>query len=133
MCLCAVFGRSTYRRKCLCVHIYTVCGQTQDVFLIIYYYILGLVSSCMMLVLSVCLQLPPILLKTEINTYLLISHSHLTVPAAGMTRLSRSRSSSSSITSMDGSRNRNLNSPLDGPNSGVLDNQARPQTMEVSC
>uniref|UniRef100_A0A672SWD6 Protein NDRG3-like n=1 Tax=Sinocyclocheilus grahami TaxID=75366 RepID=A0A672SWD6_SINGR len=55
------------------------------------------------------------------------------VPAAGMTRLSRSRSSSSSITSTDGSRNRNLNSPLDGPNSGVLDNQARPQTMEVSC
>uniref|UniRef100_A0A671RAI1 Protein NDRG2 n=1 Tax=Sinocyclocheilus anshuiensis TaxID=1608454 RepID=A0A671RAI1_9TELE len=55
------------------------------------------------------------------------------IPAAGMTRLSRSRSSSSSITSTDGSRNRNLNSPLDGPNSGVLDNQARPQTMEVSC
>ncbi|KTF81210.1 hypothetical protein cypCar_00003032 [Cyprinus carpio] len=55
------------------------------------------------------------------------------IPAAGMTRLSRSRSSSSGITSTDGSRNRNLNSPLDGPNSGVLDNQARPQTMEVSC
>ncbi|RXN38014.1 NDRG3-like isoform X1 [Labeo rohita] len=55
------------------------------------------------------------------------------IPAAGMTRLSRSRSSSSSITSSDGSRNRNLNSPLDGPTSGVLDNQGRPQTMEVSC
>ncbi|XP_051967190.1 protein NDRG3-like isoform X2 [Xyrauchen texanus] len=55
------------------------------------------------------------------------------IPAAGMTRLSRSRSSSSSITSSDGSRNRNLNSPLDGPNCGALDNQARPQTMEVSC
>uniref|UniRef100_A0A8C2BKK8 Ndrg family member 3a n=1 Tax=Cyprinus carpio TaxID=7962 RepID=A0A8C2BKK8_CYPCA len=67
------------------------------------------------------------------NNYILISLSHLAVPAAGMTRLSRSRSSSSGITSTDGSRNRNLNSPLDGPNSGVLDNQARPQTMEVSC
>ncbi|XP_052465687.1 protein NDRG3-like isoform X2 [Carassius gibelio] len=55
------------------------------------------------------------------------------IPAAGMTRLSRSRSSSSSITSTDGSRNRNLNSPLDGPNSGVLDNHGRTQTMEVSC
>uniref|UniRef100_A0A8C2FMM9 Ndrg family member 3a n=1 Tax=Cyprinus carpio TaxID=7962 RepID=A0A8C2FMM9_CYPCA len=67
------------------------------------------------------------------NNYILIYLSHLAVPAAGMTRLSRSRSSSSGITSTDGSRNRNLNSPLDGPNSGVLDNQARPQTMEVSC
>lgn len=69
MCLCTVFGRSTFRQKCLCVHIYTLCGETQDEFVIIYYYILGLVSSCMMLVLSVYLQLPPILLKTEIITF----------------------------------------------------------------
>ncbi|TRY66518.1 hypothetical protein DNTS_015898, partial [Danionella cerebrum] len=47
------------------------------------------------------------------------------IPAAGMTRLSRSRSSSSSITSTEGSRSRSLNSPID--------EQARPQTMEVSC
>ncbi|XP_051529121.1 protein NDRG3a isoform X2 [Myxocyprinus asiaticus] len=66
--------------------------------------------------------------------HVLLSHlSFESVPAAGMTRLSRSRSSSSSFTSSDSSRNRNLNSPLDGPTSGALVNQARPQTMEVSC
>ncbi|XP_072521505.1 protein NDRG3a isoform X4 [Salminus brasiliensis] len=56
------------------------------------------------------------------------------IPAAGMTRLARSRTtSSSSIASMDSTRMRNLNSPLDSPNTGALDNQAQPQTMEVSC
>ncbi|XP_062402011.1 protein NDRG3a isoform X3 [Sardina pilchardus] len=56
------------------------------------------------------------------------------VPSAGMTRLGRSRTtSSSSIASMDSSRVRSLNSPLDGPGAGGLDNQSRPQTMEVSC
>ncbi|XP_028853740.1 protein NDRG3a isoform X3 [Denticeps clupeoides] len=54
------------------------------------------------------------------------------LPSVGMTRLGRSRSSSSS-TSLDNSRNRNLNSPLDPPTNGALDNQSRPQTMEVSC
>ncbi|XP_028853736.1 protein NDRG3a isoform X1 [Denticeps clupeoides] len=54
------------------------------------------------------------------------------MPSVGMTRLGRSRSSSSS-TSLDNSRNRNLNSPLDPPTNGALDNQSRPQTMEVSC
>ncbi|KAG8007420.1 Protein NDRG3 [Nibea albiflora] len=57
------------------------------------------------------------------------------MPSAGMTRLARSRTtSSSSITSMDSSRSRNnLNSLLEGNATGVLDNQATPQTMEVSC
>ncbi|KAG7229651.1 hypothetical protein INR49_012695 [Caranx melampygus] len=68
--------------------------------------------------------------------YVLLSHlSNESVPSAGMTRLARSRTtSSSSITSMDSSRSRNnLNSLLEGSATGGLDNQARPQTMEVSC
>ncbi|KAG9260460.1 protein NDRG3-like isoform X1 [Astyanax mexicanus] len=67
--------------------------------------------------------------------YVLLSHlSSESVPAAGMTRLARSRTtSSSSIASMDSTRLRNLNSPMDGPNTAALDNQAQPQTMEVSC
>ncbi|KAK1799990.1 hypothetical protein P4O66_006492 [Electrophorus voltai] len=57
---------------------------------------------------------------------------HLFVPAAGMTRLARSRTtSSSSIASMD--RNRNLNATLDTSSSRALDNQEQPRTMEVSC
>uniref|UniRef100_A0A672JHK2 Uncharacterized protein n=1 Tax=Salarias fasciatus TaxID=181472 RepID=A0A672JHK2_SALFA len=58
------------------------------------------------------------------------------MPSAGMTRLARSRTtSSSSITSMDSSRSRNnLNSLLEGGGGArALDGQARPQTMEVSC
>ncbi|CAB1353525.1 unnamed protein product [Coregonus sp. 'balchen'] len=57
------------------------------------------------------------------------------MPTAGMTRLARSRTTSStSITSMDSSRSRNLNSLLEGANTtGGLDNQPGPQTMEVSC
>lgn len=57
------------------------------------------------------------------------------VPTAGMTRLARSRTTSStSITSMDSSRSRNLNNLLEGANTtGGLDNQPGPQTMEVSC
>ncbi|TNN52500.1 Protein NDRG3 [Liparis tanakae] len=65
--------------------------------------------------------------------YVLISHlSSDSVPSVGMTRLARSRTtSSSSITSMDSSRSRNnLNSLLEG---NALDNQAGPQTLEVSC
>lgn len=67
--------------------------------------------------------------------YVLLSHlSSESVPAAGMTRLARSRTtSSSSIASMESNRLRNLNSPLDGPNTAALDNQVQPQTMEVSC
>lgn len=59
----------------------------------------------------------------------------LSVPSAGMTRLARSRTtSSSSITSMDSSRSRNnLNSLLEGSATGALDSQVGPQTMEVSC
>uniref|UniRef100_A0A3B4BGW3 Uncharacterized protein n=1 Tax=Periophthalmus magnuspinnatus TaxID=409849 RepID=A0A3B4BGW3_9GOBI len=55
------------------------------------------------------------------------------MPSAGMTRLSRSRTtSSSSITSMESSRSRNnLNSLLEG--SGGIDSPPGPQTMEVSC
>uniref|UniRef100_A0A4W5NCD9 Ndrg family member 3a n=1 Tax=Hucho hucho TaxID=62062 RepID=A0A4W5NCD9_9TELE len=57
------------------------------------------------------------------------------VPTAGMTRLARSRTTSStSITSMDSSRSRNINNLLEGANTtGGLDNQPGPQTMEVSC
>uniref|UniRef100_A0A673ZDG6 Ndrg family member 3a n=1 Tax=Salmo trutta TaxID=8032 RepID=A0A673ZDG6_SALTR len=57
------------------------------------------------------------------------------MPTAGMTRLARSRTTSStSITSMDSSRSRNLNNLLEGANTtGGLDNQPGPQTMEVSC
>ncbi|KAF3855873.1 hypothetical protein F7725_016596 [Dissostichus mawsoni] len=53
---------------------------------------------------------------------------------AGMTRLARSRTaSSSSITSMDSSRSRNnLNSLLEGSATGGLDNQVGPQTMEIN-
>uniref|UniRef100_A0A3P8XJE5 Protein NDRG3 n=1 Tax=Esox lucius TaxID=8010 RepID=A0A3P8XJE5_ESOLU len=55
-------------------------------------------------------------------------YTDFSVPTAGMTRLARSRTtSSSSITSMDSSRSRNLNT------AGGLDNQPGPQTMEVSC
>ncbi|XP_076860638.1 protein NDRG3a isoform X2 [Brachyhypopomus gauderio] len=65
--------------------------------------------------------------------YVLLSHlSTESVPAAGMTRLARSRTtSSSSLASMD--RNRNLSSSLDTSSARSLDNQAQPQTMEVSC
>uniref|UniRef100_A0A8C6UP20 Ndrg family member 3a n=2 Tax=Neogobius melanostomus TaxID=47308 RepID=A0A8C6UP20_9GOBI len=66
--------------------------------------------------------------------YVLLSHlSNESVPSAGMTRLARSRTtSSSSITSMESSRSRNnLNSLLEG--SGDIDSQSGPQTMEVSC
>lgn len=68
-------------------------------------------------------------------TGILMRVSLFSVPSAGMTRLARSRTtSSSSITSMDSSRSRNnLNSLLEGSTSGALDNQAGPQTMEVSC
>lgn len=69
MCLCAVFGRSTFASVCT----FKLCRQTQDNFVIIYYYILGLVSSCMMLVFSFDLQTPPFLLKTEINTFSYLS------------------------------------------------------------
>uniref|UniRef100_A0A8C7M9W4 Ndrg family member 3a n=1 Tax=Oncorhynchus kisutch TaxID=8019 RepID=A0A8C7M9W4_ONCKI len=57
------------------------------------------------------------------------------MPTAGMTRLARSRTTSStSITSMDSSRSRNINNLLEGANTtGGLDNQPGPQTMEVSC
>ncbi|XP_023850620.1 protein NDRG3-like isoform X3 [Salvelinus sp. IW2-2015] len=68
--------------------------------------------------------------------YVLLSHlSNESVPTAGMTRLARSRTTSStSITSMDSSRSRNLNNLLEGANTtGGLDNQPGPQTMEVSC
>ncbi|KAI4889186.1 hypothetical protein NFI96_032651 [Prochilodus magdalenae] len=56
------------------------------------------------------------------------------MPAAGMTRLALSHTtSSSSITSGDSNRMHNLNSPLDSSNTTALANQAHPQTMEVSC
>uniref|UniRef100_A0A672ZQF2 Uncharacterized protein n=1 Tax=Sphaeramia orbicularis TaxID=375764 RepID=A0A672ZQF2_9TELE len=63
------------------------------------------------------------------------SKSTHTLPSAGMTRLARSRTtSSSSITSMDSSRSRNnLNSLLEGSGAGALDSPSGPQTMEVSC
>ncbi|XP_036415383.1 protein NDRG3a isoform X1 [Colossoma macropomum] len=67
--------------------------------------------------------------------YVLLSHlSNESVPAAGMTRLAHSRTtSSSSIAFMDSNHMRNFNSRLDSPSTGALDNQAQPQTMEVSC
>ncbi|XP_028261868.1 protein NDRG3a isoform X3 [Parambassis ranga] len=68
--------------------------------------------------------------------YVLLSHlSNESVPSTGMTRLARSRTtSSSSITSMDSSRSRNnLNSLLEGSATAGLDSQPGPQTMEVSC
>lgn len=72
MCLCFSFGRSKFCQKCFCVHIYTLCSQTQDKLVIIYYYILGLVSSCIMLVLSFCL--PPLIIpKTAIITFSYLS------------------------------------------------------------
>ncbi|KPP65947.1 protein NDRG3-like [Scleropages formosus] len=53
----------------------------------------------------------------------------LTVATAGMTRLSRSRTqSSSSVSSAEGSR-----AHIHGQMDGSLDGQAQPQTMEVSC
>uniref|UniRef100_A0A3B3XHX3 Uncharacterized protein n=1 Tax=Poecilia mexicana TaxID=48701 RepID=A0A3B3XHX3_9TELE len=58
------------------------------------------------------------------------------MPSAGMTRLARSRTtSSSSITSMESSRSRNnISSLLEGnAAAGALDSQVAPQTMEVSC
>uniref|UniRef100_A0A3Q3D456 Ndrg family member 3a n=1 Tax=Hippocampus comes TaxID=109280 RepID=A0A3Q3D456_HIPCM len=57
------------------------------------------------------------------------------MPSAGMTRLARSRTaSSSSATSMDSSRSRhNLNSLLENNAPAALERQAAPQTMEVSC
>uniref|UniRef100_A0A8C7YV71 Ndrg family member 3a n=1 Tax=Oryzias sinensis TaxID=183150 RepID=A0A8C7YV71_9TELE len=68
--------------------------------------------------------------------YVHLSHlSNESVPSAGMTRLARSRTtSSSSITSMDTSRSRNnLNSLLESNSAGALDRQSGTQTMEVSC
>lgn len=85
---------------------------------------------------------PPLLLMCtfarctpESETLTRVSPPLFLVPTVGMTRLARSRTaSSSSITSMDSSRSRNnLNSLLEGGVPGALDNQARPQTMEVSC
>uniref|UniRef100_A0A3P9BTL7 Ndrg family member 3a n=1 Tax=Maylandia zebra TaxID=106582 RepID=A0A3P9BTL7_9CICH len=65
----------------------------------------------------------------------ILTRVSLSVPSAGMTRLARSRTtSSSSITSMDNSRSRsNINSLLEGGTTGSLDSKAGPQTMEVSC
>uniref|UniRef100_A0A669E7L5 Ndrg family member 3a n=1 Tax=Oreochromis niloticus TaxID=8128 RepID=A0A669E7L5_ORENI len=65
----------------------------------------------------------------------ILTRVSLSVPSAGMTRLARSRTtSSSSITSMDNSRSRsNVNSLLEGGTTGSLDSKAGPQTMEVSC
>ncbi|CDQ77718.1 unnamed protein product [Oncorhynchus mykiss] len=77
--------------------------------------------------------LPPSMLTVP---YVLLSHlSNESVPTAGMTRLARSRTTSStSITSMDSSCSRNINNLLEGANTtGGLDNQPGPQTMEVSC
>ncbi|KAI4877244.1 hypothetical protein NFI96_014300, partial [Prochilodus magdalenae] len=56
------------------------------------------------------------------------------MPTASMTRLARSRThSASSISSVDGVRSRtHANSQPEGATAGH-DNQARPQTMEVSC
>lgn len=68
VCLYFAFARSKFCQKCFCIHIYTLCRQTRDELVIIYYYILGLVSSCMKLVLSFCLQ-SPIILKTEGLTF----------------------------------------------------------------
>uniref|UniRef100_A0A8C9V8U5 Protein NDRG2 n=1 Tax=Scleropages formosus TaxID=113540 RepID=A0A8C9V8U5_SCLFO len=56
------------------------------------------------------------------------------MPTASMTRLARSRThSSSSMGSAEGNRSRtHTNAQLEGA-SAAHDNQARPQTMEVSC
>ncbi|XP_018601749.1 protein NDRG3-like isoform X1 [Scleropages formosus] len=62
--------------------------------------------------------------------YVQLSHlNNDTVATAGMTRLSRSRTqSSSSVSSAEGSR-----AHIHGQMDGSLDGQAQPQTMEVSC
>ncbi|XP_036386335.1 protein NDRG3-like isoform X1 [Megalops cyprinoides] len=69
--------------------------------------------------------------------YVQLSHlNNESVPTASMTRLARSRTqSSSSVGSPDGTHNRTLaNAQLEDANAGAaLDNQSRPQTMEVSC
>ncbi|KAG7477938.1 hypothetical protein MATL_G00074870 [Megalops atlanticus] len=69
--------------------------------------------------------------------YVQLSHlNNESVPTASMTRLARSRTqSSSSVGSPDGTHNRTLaNAQLEDANAtAALDNQSRPQTMEVSC
>uniref|UniRef100_A0AAY4CEC1 Protein NDRG2 n=1 Tax=Denticeps clupeoides TaxID=299321 RepID=A0AAY4CEC1_9TELE len=57
------------------------------------------------------------------------------MPTASMTRLVRSRThSSSSMGSADGARSRTqTNSQTEGATASAHDNQASPQTMEVSC
>ncbi|MCJ8741751.1 hypothetical protein PDJAM_G00074240 [Pangasius djambal] len=58
------------------------------------------------------------------------------MPTAGMTRLARSRThSASSMNSVEGARNRTHNNtqPEGAAASPGHENQARPQTMEVSC
>ncbi|XP_036388486.1 protein NDRG3b isoform X7 [Megalops cyprinoides] len=70
--------------------------------------------------------------------YVQLSHLNTeSVPTASMTRLARSRThSSSSMGSADGNRSRtHTNNQLEGAAAATVahDNQARPQTMEVSC
>uniref|UniRef100_A0AAR2KX30 Protein NDRG2 n=1 Tax=Pygocentrus nattereri TaxID=42514 RepID=A0AAR2KX30_PYGNA len=69
--------------------------------------------------------------------HVLLSHLNSdSVPTASMTRLARSRThSASSISSVDGVRSRtHTSSQPEGATAGPgHDNQARPQTMEVSC
>ncbi|XP_028848842.1 protein NDRG3 isoform X2 [Denticeps clupeoides] len=68
--------------------------------------------------------------------HMLLSHlSSESVPTASMTRLVRSRThSSSSMGSADGARSRTqTNSQTEGATASAHDNQASPQTMEVSC
>uniref|UniRef100_A0A8B9JJ61 Protein NDRG2 n=1 Tax=Astyanax mexicanus TaxID=7994 RepID=A0A8B9JJ61_ASTMX len=67
--------------------------------------------------------------------HVLLSHlSSESVPTASMTRLARSRThSASSVSSVEGVRSRtHTSSQAEGAVAGH-DNQARPQTMEVSC
>ncbi len=72
VCVCFSFGRSKFGQKCFCVHVYTPCRQTRDELMIIYYYVLGLVSSCMKRVLSFCL--PPLIIpKTAIISFSYLS------------------------------------------------------------
>ncbi|MCI4387512.1 hypothetical protein PGIGA_G00075020 [Pangasianodon gigas] len=69
--------------------------------------------------------------------HVLLSHLNSeAVPTAGMTRLARSRThSASSMNSAEGARNRTHNNaqPEGAAASPGHENQARPQTMEVSC
>lgn len=59
----------------------------------------------------------------------------LSVPTASMTRLARSRThSASSMNSVEGARSRSHNNSQEGAAASPgHENQARPQTMEVSC